>query len=231
MISLILRRHFSLSSTIYARITRVPLPALSPTMESGSIVSWDKKEGDQLSEGDLLAEIETDKATMAFETPEEGYLAKILVPAGTKGVPLGQPLCIIVESEDDIAKFKDFSVEQAIEAAGGSDAAPASEASSSAPPPPPPPPSAAAPAPTPQMQPPTAQQSFSAPAAMAAATQDRVFASPLAKKMARDMGVQLPGAGSGPNGRVIASDLQGLSAGSGGISSASSSPPPQPVRR
>lgn len=93
---------------------KVPLPALSPTMEMGTIVSWAKKEGnplyilhaivliykliinffffigDKLNEGDLLAEIETDKATMGFETPEEGYLAKILVPAGTKDVPIGK---------------------------------------------------------------------------------------------------------------------------------------------
>ena len=69
---------------------RVVLPALSPTMELGTIISWEKKEGDPLNEGDLLAEIETDKATMGFETPEEGFLAKILVPAGSKDVPIGK---------------------------------------------------------------------------------------------------------------------------------------------
>jgi len=68
----------------------IALPALSPTMERGTILRWTKNEGEQLSEGDLLAEIETDKATMGFETPEEGYLAKILVPAGTKDVPIGK---------------------------------------------------------------------------------------------------------------------------------------------
>ncbi|XP_056644838.1 dihydrolipoyllysine-residue acetyltransferase component of pyruvate dehydrogenase complex, mitochondrial isoform X3 [Diorhabda sublineata] len=88
--------------------TKVTLPALSPTMELGTIISWEKKEGDKLNEGDLLAEIETDKATMGFETPEEGYLAKILIPAGTKDVPIGKLVCIIVESEADIAAFKDF---------------------------------------------------------------------------------------------------------------------------
>lgn len=70
--------------------SKVTLPALSPTMELGTIVSWEKKEGDKLNEGDLLAEIETDKATMGFETPEEGYLAKILIPAGTKDIPIGK---------------------------------------------------------------------------------------------------------------------------------------------
>ncbi|CAH1135899.1 unnamed protein product [Ceutorhynchus assimilis] len=87
---------------------RVALPALSPTMEMGTIVSWEKKEGDKLNEGDLLAEIETDKATMGFETPEEGYLAKILIAAGTKDVPIGKLVCIIVENEADVAAFKDF---------------------------------------------------------------------------------------------------------------------------
>lgn len=67
----------------------VPLPALSPTMEKGNIKAWAKEVGEQLSEGDVLAQIETDKADMDFETPEEGYLAKILTPAGSKDVPLG----------------------------------------------------------------------------------------------------------------------------------------------
>ena len=69
---------------------RVVLPALSPTMETGTITNWQKKEGDKVSEGDLLAEIETDKATMGFESSEEGYLAKIFVPEGAKNVPLGK---------------------------------------------------------------------------------------------------------------------------------------------
>lgn len=79
-------RHYSSDLPSHTKVT---LPALSPTMELGTIVSWEKKEGDKLNEGDLLAEIETDKATMGFETPEEGYLAKILIPAGTKDVPIG----------------------------------------------------------------------------------------------------------------------------------------------
>lgn len=74
----------------YPEHIKVMLPALSPTMEYGTIISWEKKEGDKLNEGDLLAEIETDKATMGYETPMEGYLAKIIVPAGTKNVPIGK---------------------------------------------------------------------------------------------------------------------------------------------
>ena len=92
----------------YPSHQRVNLPALSPTMELGTIVSWEKKEGDQVSEGDLLCEIETDKATMGFETPEEGYLAKIIIQAGSKDIPIGKLLCIIVENQEDVAKFKDF---------------------------------------------------------------------------------------------------------------------------
>lgn len=200
-----------------ARITNVPLPALSPTMESGSIVSWDKKEGDQLNEGDLLAEIETDKATMAFETPEEGYLAKILVPAGTKGVKLGHPLCIIVESEEDIEKFKSISVEEAIKAAGIGDGASSAAPTSTEPPKPSPPiqaaPAAAPPAPTPiQPQSPTPSQ-FQAPQPIACSTQSRTFASPLAKKLARESGISLPAQGSGPNGRVVAGDLENMAQG------------------
>lgn len=113
--------------------TKIALPALSPTMERGTIVRWTKQEGDQLSEGDLLAEIETDKATMGFEAPEEGFLAKIVIPAGTKDVPLGKLLCIVVTNAADIAAFKDYS---------GSDEAPSGQAPSA----PSPKPSASAPA-------------------------------------------------------------------------------------
>lgn len=173
---------------------RVPLPALSPTMEMGTIVSWEKKEGDQLNEGDLLAEIETDKATMGFETPEEGYLAKILVPAGTKDVPLGKLLCIIVTNEADIAAFKDF------EDTG----APVKPSA--------PKPAAAAPAPSP---PASSPPPVSSPPQMTSApsptpSDSRVFASPLAKTLAREKGLDLSTIqGSGPGGRIRAQDLEG----------------------
>ncbi|XP_070143361.1 dihydrolipoyllysine-residue acetyltransferase component of pyruvate dehydrogenase complex, mitochondrial isoform X2 [Drosophila kikkawai] len=125
---------------------RVPLPALSPTMERGSIVSWEKKEGDKLNEGDLLCEIETDKATMGFETPEEGYLAKILIQGGTKDVPVGQLLCIIVPDQESVAAFKDFKDDGPAPAAPASAPAPAAAPAAAAPAPPPPPaPVAAAP--------------------------------------------------------------------------------------
>merc|ERR1740123_2485232 len=117
----------------------VKLPALSPTMEQGTIVTWEKKVGDQLSEGDLLCEIETDKATMGFETPEEGYLAKILIQAGTRDIPIGKLLCIIVEEQEDVAKFADFDASSVSSEAAAAPAPPAPAAAAPAPPPPPPP--------------------------------------------------------------------------------------------
>ncbi|XP_052851161.1 dihydrolipoyllysine-residue acetyltransferase component of pyruvate dehydrogenase complex, mitochondrial isoform X3 [Drosophila gunungcola] len=144
---------------------RVPLPALSPTMERGSIVSWEKKEGDQLNEGDLLCEIETDKATMGFETPEEGYLAKILIQGGTKDVPVGQLLCIIVPDQGSVAAFADFKDD----GSAAPPAAPAAAPAAAAPPPPAAPaPVAAVPVPAPAAAPAAAGQSAAAKPAAAA---------------------------------------------------------------
>lgn len=175
---------------------RVALPALSPTMELGTVVSWQKKEGDQLSEGDLLCEIETDKATMGFETPEEGYLARILIQEGTKDVPIGKLLCIIVENESEVAAFKDFQDDGA--AAAAPEPAKAEKPLAPAPPAP-----AAVSKPAPAAQ----QQSVSAPVSP---TLGRVSATPLAKKMAAERGLELSAVtGSGPGGRIVASDLSG----------------------
>ncbi|XP_069002530.1 dihydrolipoyllysine-residue acetyltransferase component of pyruvate dehydrogenase complex, mitochondrial [Embiotoca jacksoni] len=169
----------------YPTHLKITLPALSPTMTMGTVQRWEKKVGEKLSEGDLLAEIETDKATIGFEVQEEGYLAKIMVAEGTRDVPLGMPLCIIVEKESDIAAFKDY-VETGV-------------AEVSTPPPPPPP--AAAPA--------AALSPAPAAAAPAAARKGRVFASPLAKKMAADRGIDLAQvSGSGPDGRITRKDIE-----------------------
>ncbi|KAJ0174584.1 hypothetical protein K1T71_009692 [Dendrolimus kikuchii] len=183
---------------------KVNLPALSPTMESGSIISWAKKEGDKLNEGDLLCEIETDKATMGFETPEEGYLAKILLPAGTKGVPVGKLLCIITESEADVAAFKDFKddsppvpVKAAAKKAAAAAPAPAPAAAAPTPAAPAPPRPAAAPAAAP---------------APAPAESGRVYASPMAKRLAEIKNIRLGGQGSGLYGSIKSVDLAGLEA-------------------
>jgi len=177
--------------------TKVLLPALSPTMELGTIVSWEKKEGDKLNEGDLLAEIETDKATMGFETPEEGYLAKILYEAGSKDIPVGKLVCIIVENEGDVAAFKDFK----------DDGAAAPKAAAAAPPQPASPAPVAAPAPPPPAAP--------RPAGVQTASEqkfgDRVLASPMAKRLAEQQKLRLEGRGSGLYGSLTSQDLAGMS--------------------
>ena len=89
--------------------SQMVLPALSPTMQSGSIVKWEIKEGDAFNAGDLLAEIETDKATVGFEAVDDGFMAKIILPDGTKDIPIGTLVAISVENEDDLAAFKDIS--------------------------------------------------------------------------------------------------------------------------
>uniref|UniRef100_A0A336M4C6 dihydrolipoyllysine-residue acetyltransferase n=1 Tax=Culicoides sonorensis TaxID=179676 RepID=A0A336M4C6_CULSO len=186
--------------------SKVTLPALSPTMETGRIASWEKNEGDKLNEGDLLAEIETDKATMGFETPEEGYLAKILVPAGASDVKVGKPVCIIVENKEDIAAFKDY-----VDDGGAS--APAPRAASAPAP-------SAAPTPIPVSVP------SSAPTPLTAVEQkygDRVFASPMAKRLAEAQKLRLQGRGSGLYGSLTSKDLGKLQSAAAAAASA-----PQP---
>lgn len=193
--------------------TKVLLPALSPTMEMGTIVSWEKKEGDKLNEGDLLAEIETDKATMGFETPEEGYLAKILYQAGSKDIPVGKLVCIIVENQDDVAAFKDYKDD------GGS--APAAPKPAAAPSPPPPTPAAA---PTPVVSQPAPSRPAGSMTASEQKFGDRVLASPMAKKLAEQQKLRLEGRGSGLFGSLTSKDLDGMSSAPAGISSAPSIP-------
>ena len=106
------------------------MPALSPTMTMGNIGTWQKKVGDAVAAGDVLVEIETDKAQMDFECQEEGYIAKILVDSNTKEVNISQPIAIIVENKEDIEKFADFTVDSA--AAAPAAAAPAAAAPAAA---------------------------------------------------------------------------------------------------
>uniref|UniRef100_A0A4W5KXG4 Lipoyl-binding domain-containing protein n=1 Tax=Hucho hucho TaxID=62062 RepID=A0A4W5KXG4_9TELE len=93
-------------------VWQVELPALSPTMQTGTIARWEKKEGDKINEGDLIAEVETDKATVGFELLEDCYLAKILVPEGTRDVTVGAVICITVDSADLIPAFKNLTLEK-----------------------------------------------------------------------------------------------------------------------
>jgi len=173
----------------------ITLPALSPTMETGSIIAWGIKVGDEVIEGETaIAEIETDKATITFEaTGIEGYVAAILYEEGAKDIKLGEPLFIVVEEESDVPKFKDFTL-ASVSAGGAPAAAPVAAAAPAAP--------AAAPA---------AAAGVAAAAAVAAPvvqTGDRLKASPYAKKLASEKNVPLNQlAGSGPGGRIVANDV------------------------
>jgi pyruvate dehydrogenase E2 component (dihydrolipoamide acetyltransferase) len=168
------------------------MPALSPTMEKGNLAKWLKKEGDKVKSGDVIAEIETDKATMEVEAVDEGTIARILVPEGTQDVPVNDVIAVLAGDGEDV------------KAAGA--AAPAKA------------PQAAAPAPQAPAPKPTAA---AAPAAQAASVQpmnghDRVFSSPLARRLAKDAGIELTRiAGTGPHGRVIARDVEQAKSGKG----------------
>ncbi|MBY4891505.1 pyruvate dehydrogenase complex dihydrolipoamide acetyltransferase [Rhodobacteraceae bacterium N5(2021)] len=163
------------------------MPALSPTMEEGTLAKWLVKEGDTVSSGDLLAEIETDKATMEFEAVDEGVIGKILVAEGTEGVKVNTAIALIGEEGEDFSAAP--SVAPAAEAA-----APAAEEAA---------PAAAA----------AAAAATPAPAAPAKADGGRIFASPLARRIAADKGLDLATiTGSGPHGRVVKADVEGASA-------------------
>jgi pyruvate dehydrogenase E2 component (dihydrolipoamide acetyltransferase) len=160
------------------------MPALSPTMTEGNLAKWLKKEGDSISAGDVIAEIETDKAVMEVEAVDEGVLAKVLVPEKTQGVKVNQLIAVLKEDGDS-----DKDVEELVSKFANNNAQAAKKESASAREPEP-----AAP---------------SSPAAVApAATGGRVFASPLAKRIAGQEGVDIAAiAGSGPKGRVIKTDV------------------------
>ncbi len=163
------------------------MPALSPTMEEGTLAKWLKQEGDTVASGDVIAEIETDKATMEFEAIDEGVIAKILVAEGTDGVKVGTVIAIIAAEGEDASAA---SAAPAKAEAAAQPAPPKQDAGETAAPTP------AAPAPAP------------APAPAAASGGDRVKASPLARRLAEQQGIDLSGvAGSGPGGRIVKGDL------------------------
>ena len=173
--------------------TELKMPALSPTMEEGTLAKWLVKEGDDVKSGDILAEIETDKATMEFEAVDEGKIAKILVPEGTDGVKVGAPIAILASDGEDVSA-----------AAPKADTAPAE------------PPKAAAPAPkadeTPKSAPVQAPVETPAatpqPAAAPRVEGDRVKASPLARRLAQAQNIDLNALqGSGPGGRIVRADV------------------------
>ncbi len=165
----------------------ITMPALSPTMEEGNLAKWLVKEGDSVAPGDVIAEIETDKATMEVEAVDEGTVAKILVPEGTEGVKVNAPIAILAGEGEDVA---------AAAAAGGGApaAAPTAEPAAA---PAPAAPAAVAPPPPP-----------AAPQPAAAANGSRIFSSPLARRLAANAGLDLAAlTGSGPHGRIIRRDV------------------------
>ncbi|XP_031105764.1 dihydrolipoyllysine-residue acetyltransferase component 3 of pyruvate dehydrogenase complex, mitochondrial-like [Ipomoea triloba] len=184
----------------------IGMPSLSPTMTEGNIARWLKKEGDKVSPGEVLCEVETDKATVEMECMEEGYLAKILRGDGSSGIKVGEVIAITVEEQEDIAKFKDYQPST-------SDAAPAPKA----PPPPPQPKEEVAKESLPSSQPKASKPS--APPA------DRIFASPLARKLAEDHNVPLSNIkGTGPEGRILKADIEDYLASHGREASAAAAP-------
>ena len=159
--------------------TEILMPALSPTMEEGTLAKWLVKEGDRVSSGDLLAEIETDKATMEFEAVDEGIIGKLLVAEGTEGVKVNSPIAVLLEDGET----------------AGDVASPA--------------PAAATPAQAPAAAP--AATAAAAPPAPPAPRKDgtRLFATPLARRIATDKGLDLSQiTGSGPHGRIVKADVE-----------------------
>ena len=182
----------------------ITMPALSPTMEEGNLAKWLVKEGDTVKSGDVIAEIETDKATMEVEAVDEGTVAKIVVPAGTEGVKVNALIAVLAAEGEDVS----------VAAKGGNGAAPAAKAE-------------AAPAPKAEAAP--AAALAAAPAAAPAAAShggNRVFSSPLARRLAKEAGIDLSAiAGTGPHGRVVKSDVETAVAGGGAAKAAPAAAP------
>jgi pyruvate dehydrogenase E2 component (dihydrolipoamide acetyltransferase) len=192
------------------------MPALSPTMEEGTLAKWLVKEGDEVSSGDILAEIETDKATMEFEAVDEGTIAKILVAEGSDGVKVGTPIALLAADGEDAGA--------AASAPPKADAAPTAEPS-------------AAPTPEPEVRgygtnPAEDKQIAEAapqPQPKAASSGDRVKASPLARRIAEAQGIDLAGiTGSGPGGRIVKADVEGKTGAPAKQSQPSAAPAAQP---
>jgi pyruvate dehydrogenase E2 component (dihydrolipoamide acetyltransferase) len=180
------------------------MPALSPTMEKGNLAKWLKKEGDKVKSGDVIAEIETDKATMEVEAVDEGTIAKILVPEGTQDVAVNDVIAVLAGDGEDVKS-------------AGAGAAKAAAKPAEAPAPKPAVATAAAPAPAAA---PAAKPAASAPLAVAPAPQTnghgRPFSSPLARRLAKEAGIEIERiAGSGPHRRIIARDVEQAKSGKG----------------
>ena len=167
---------------------KVTMPALSPTMTEGNLAKWHKKEGDKVSAGDVIAEIETDKATMEVEAVDEGILGRILVPAGTPGVPVNDVIAVLLEEGEDKGSIDAFLKGGAASKAVIPSVAEGSKNSV------------------------VQKKSDPSTTGLRPSAQDdknRIFASPLARRIAADKGVDLSAvSGSGPHGRVVRADVE-----------------------
>jgi pyruvate dehydrogenase E2 component (dihydrolipoamide acetyltransferase) len=189
--------------------TNILMPALSPTMEKGNLAKWLVKEGDTVKSGDVLAEIETDKATMEVEAVNEGVVGKIVVAEGTSDVAVNELIAILLEEGEDASALKETPKPQA-------KAAPKEDAKQDE--------KAAEPAPRPSEamhdEAPKAEAKAEKPASNGHDKGDRVFASPLARRLAKEAGIELAAiSGSGPHGRVVKADIEEAEA-SGGAKTA-----------
>jgi pyruvate dehydrogenase E2 component (dihydrolipoamide acetyltransferase) len=187
--------------------TNILMPALSPTMEKGNLAKWLKKEGEAVKPGDVIAEIETDKATMEVEAVDEGTIGKILVPEGAQDIAVNAPIAVLLMEGEDKSALSAATAAPAVQPATAPPpkAAPAAPAPAAAPPsvekavtPVPTAPSAAGAKPTPAVEQPSARGNG----------QSRIFASPLARRLAKEQGIDLAAVkGSGPHGRIVQADI------------------------
>ena len=159
------------------------MPALSPTMTEGNVTKWLKKEGDEVHSGDVLAEIETDKATMEFEAVDDGRLGRILVPEGAEGIKVNQPIALLLGEGEDPSALDKLAEKPAVAAASAAEPLRAAE-------------------PRPVAQPSPARGGNG---------KGRIFASPLARRMAQQAGLDLAAiTGSGPQGRIVKADIEAV---------------------
>lgn len=173
----------------------ITMPALSPTMTEGAVAKWHKKEGDTVKSGDVIAEVETDKATVEVEASDDGVMGKIVVPEGTKGVKVNDVIAVLLEEGESADALKG-TTKPKVSLAAAPPQAPALK-----------------PAPSPPQQPAAAAAAPKPPAAPSQANGggDRVFASPLARRMAEKAGIDLSSLkGSGPHGRIVKSDIDAV---------------------
>ncbi|MEO0913601.1 MAG: pyruvate dehydrogenase complex dihydrolipoamide acetyltransferase [Pseudomonadota bacterium] len=166
------------------------MPALSPTMEEGTLAKWLVKEGDEIASGDVIAEIETDKATMEFEAVDEGKMGKIVVAEGTEGVKVNDLIAVLLEDGESAGDIGDASAAPAAPSEPAPEAVKQSDAGGKA-----------------------APGGGPAPAAPPASDGSRIFASPLARRIAADKGLDLASIkGSGPHGRIVKADVENAEA-------------------